>query len=56
LPGEEIVIHGMPNGLGLLGTAHLRKDWTIACIALTDDEIAEVWRVVPNGTSVEIRQ
>ncbi|HEX3102934.1 MAG TPA: L,D-transpeptidase, partial [Terriglobales bacterium] len=29
--------------------------WTDGCIAVTDQEIEEVWTLVDNGTLVEIR-
>jgi murein L,D-transpeptidase YafK len=54
-PGGAIMIHGLPNGLGALGPAHRLRDWTEGCIAVTDAEIEEIWRMVPNGTRVEIR-
>ncbi|WP_417772394.1 L,D-transpeptidase family protein [Stappia sp.] len=54
-PGGMIMIHGLPNGLGWLGSAHLRVDWTDGCIAVTDAQIEEIWRMVPNGTPIEIR-
>jgi murein L,D-transpeptidase YafK len=53
--GGDIMIHGLPNGLGFAGSLHLTRDWTEGCIAVTDSEIEELWRVVPNGTVVEIR-
>jgi murein L,D-transpeptidase YafK len=54
-PGGAIFIHGLPNGFGGIGKAHLRRDWTAGCIALTNEEIEELWRVVPIGTRIEIR-
>ncbi len=54
-PGGDIMIHGLPKGMGAIGKAHLLKDWTQGCIAVTNDEIEEIWRVVPNGTQVVIR-
>jgi murein L,D-transpeptidase YafK len=54
-PGSDILIHGLPNGQGSIGKAHLQSDWTWGCIAVTDEEIEEIWRLVPNGTVVEIR-
>jgi murein L,D-transpeptidase YafK len=54
-PGGDIMIHGITNGFGRLGAAHRRVDWTIGCIAVTDQEIEEIWAAVPNGTAVEIR-
>ncbi len=31
------------------------RDWTLGCIAVTDSEIEEIWRLVPDGCGVEIR-
>lgn len=52
--GGDIMIHGIRNGLGWIGELHLMLDWTQGCIAVTNQEIEEIWRVVPNGTPVEI--
>lgn len=54
-PGGEIMIHGIRNGLGWLGTLQRRVDWTKGCIAVTDREMDEIWSVVPDGTPIEIR-
>jgi murein L,D-transpeptidase YafK len=53
-PGGDIMIHGLMNGTGWLGKAHLLRDWTLGCIALTNEEIDEIWRMAPDGTTVEI--
>jgi len=53
--GSDIMIHGIRNGLGWIGAFHRWKDWTIGCIALTDEGIEELWRVTPDGTTIEIR-
>jgi len=54
-PGGAIMIHGLRNGMGLLGVSHRLYDWTLGCVAVTDDEIDEIWDFVPVGTPVEIR-
>lgn len=54
-PGGDIMIHGLPNGRREVGAFHRTKDWTNGCIALTDEEIEEIWRAVPVGTPVEIK-
>ena len=53
--GFDIMIHGLPNGQGWMGAVHRQKDWTAGCVAVTDEEIEELWRVTPDGTTVEIR-
>jgi murein L,D-transpeptidase YafK len=54
-PGGSIMIHGLPNGKGWIGSAHRLYDWTLGCIAVTDEEIDEIFKLVPVGTPVEIR-
>lgn len=54
-PGGAVMIHGLPNGKGWLGASHRLYDWTLGCVAVTDDEIDEIWNLVPVGTPVEIR-
>jgi murein L,D-transpeptidase YafK len=53
--GSDIMIHGLPNERSWIGAFHRRRDWTAGCIALTNEEIEELWRVTPDGTPVEIR-
>jgi murein L,D-transpeptidase YafK len=54
-PGGLVMIHGLPNGYGHVGRFHRLRDWTLGCIAVTNREIEEIWRVVPDGTPIEIR-
>ena len=53
-PGGSIMIHGLPTYLTPAEQRQLNKDWTAGCIALTDPEIEEVWRLVDDGTEVDI--
>jgi murein L,D-transpeptidase YafK len=52
-PGGDIFIHGAPNWWLLPGQPP--GDWTRGCIAVTKAEIEEIWRLVPDGTPIEIR-
>ncbi|MEA2339897.1 MAG: hypothetical protein QOE82_3904 [Thermoanaerobaculia bacterium] len=54
-PGGEIMIHGTPNRWRGLRVIFQHTDWTAGCIAVSDTEIEEIWKLVPNGTVVEIR-
>jgi murein L,D-transpeptidase YafK len=54
-PGGDIFIHGLPPEWAWLGAAHRAKDWTAGCVAVTNTEIEEIWKMVPVGTPVEIR-
>ncbi len=54
-PGGLIKIHGIKNGFGALGEAIQLKDWTAGCIAVTNDEMEELYNSVPIGTPIEIK-
>lgn len=54
-PGGMIMIHGQPNGFGWAAWMIQWFDWTDGCIAVTDDEMDEIWDMVGNGTPIEIR-
>jgi murein L,D-transpeptidase YafK len=53
--GSDIMIHGLPNGRGWIGRFHRRNDWTAGCVAVTDFEIEEIYRAVPDGTPIDLR-
>lgn len=48
-PGGDIFIHGRGNPV-----ESLIRDWTWGCIAVTNDEIEEIYAMVRNGTPVAI--
>ena len=50
-PGGAIFIHGQPNSLR---SGRVAGDWTDGCIALSNAQIEELWRLVPDGTPIEI--
>jgi murein L,D-transpeptidase YafK len=54
-PGGDIMIHGIRNRLGWLGRMHRWVNWTDGCVAVTNREMDEIWRAVPDGTPIEIR-
>lgn len=56
LPGGDIMIHGIRNHMEWIGTAHRLFDWTKGCVAVTNPEIEEIFRIVPDGTPVEIKK
>ena len=53
-PGGAIMIHGIGKEFGWLGSKHVLTDWTDGCIAVTNEEIEEIWRLVPLNTPIEI--
>jgi tetratricopeptide (TPR) repeat protein len=54
-PGGNIMIHGIKNGFSWVGDSHADIDWTKGCIAVSDEEIEEIFTLTPIGTVVEIR-
>ena len=46
---------GVPDGERWVGAAQRFYDWTNGCIAVTDDEMDEIWELVDDGTPIEIR-
>jgi len=52
-PGGAIFLHGQPNGLP--ENRRMLRDWTDGCIALTNAEIRLLWKMIPDGTAIEIR-
>ena len=53
-PGGDVMIHGIKNGFSPVGASHAQSDWTQGCIAVTNQEMEEIYKLVPNGTMVEI--
>ncbi len=53
-PGGDIKIHGIMNGFGFLGKFQRWYDWTEGCIALTNEEIDELYYSVEINTKVSI--
>jgi len=54
-PGGDVFVHGLPKGYGFVGASHRLKDWTDGCVAVTNEEIDEIWQAVADGTPIEIR-
>jgi murein L,D-transpeptidase YafK len=53
-PGGNIMIHGLSQNLQSKGKWHAMKDWTLGCIAVTNDEIEELFNLAEVGTEVVI--
>lgn len=53
-PGGSIMIHGLPTGVGDMAFAYLGLDWTNGCIAVSNEEMDEIWQLVADGTPIRI--
>jgi murein L,D-transpeptidase YafK len=52
--GGYIMIHGQKNGFGWLSPLTQRFDWTQGCIAVSNEEMREIWRSIDTPTAIEI--
>lgn len=52
--GGDVKIHGLRNNTGFIGKYHRWYDWTLGCIAVTDEEMDELYDAVKIGTQIEI--
>jgi murein L,D-transpeptidase YafK len=53
--GGDVMIHGLPKGYESFGAKHREWDWTEGCVAVTNEEIEEIWRAIPDGTPIQIK-
>jgi murein L,D-transpeptidase YafK len=53
-PGGDIMIHGLPAKYAWVGALHRQTDWTDGCVAVTNAEIEEIFKLVPVGTPIDI--
>jgi murein L,D-transpeptidase YafK len=52
--GGDIKIHGLKNGLGFIGRFQSWMDWTDGCMAVTNEEMDDLYRHVKIGTPIII--
>ncbi len=53
-PGGDVKIHSLKNGHGYIGKFHRLRDWTNGCIAVTDQEMDELYAHTALGATIEI--
>lgn len=53
--GGDVMIHGLPDRFKSYGESQADNDWTEGCIALSDQQMDEIWRDVPVGTPILIK-
>ena len=54
-PGSLIELHGIMPKLAWVGRLHNLIDYTRGCIAVTNEEMDELWRAVKVGTPIHIK-
>jgi len=55
-PGGKIMIHGQPNGNGHLAKVTQQYDWTSGCIAVTNQDMDEIWQLIEENTPITIEK
>lgn len=53
-PGNNIMIHGLPNTPLHSSDEYLRGDWTDGCIAVSNSAMIDIWLSVPDDTPITI--
>jgi murein L,D-transpeptidase YafK len=54
-PGGQIMIHGLPNAPSREDAAYVGLDWTDGCIAVTNSDMVDLWRLISVSMPIEIR-
>lgn len=54
-PGGMIMIHGMPNEPNHEEAMYEGWDWTDGCIAVSNSDMVDLWRLIVVATPIEIR-
>lgn len=54
-PGGAIMIHGLPNIPRYSREQYLTNDWTDGCIAVSNEDMLEIWLLTEPDTPIEIR-
>lgn len=54
--GGDIKIHGLPNGFNMAKPLFdIYGDWTEGCIAVSNENMAELYEIIDIGTKIEIK-
>ena len=53
-PGGDLAIHGLPTRDKEEAWDYIERDWTDGCIAVTNDQMEEIWHLVDIGIPIEI--
>ncbi|HTR26304.1 MAG TPA: L,D-transpeptidase family protein [Terriglobales bacterium] len=54
-PGGDIMLHGLPKAYAWVGKERTLHDWTDGCVAVTNQEMDELWNLIRIGTPIDIK-
>lgn len=49
------MLHGLPKDYAWVGKTQTLHDWTDGCVAVTNEEIDEIWKLVRIASPIEIK-
>ena len=55
-PGGQIMIHGVPNKGYDKNYHNSKNDWTEGCIAISNQQIFRLWKIISVGTPILIKK
>ncbi|HUF74512.1 MAG TPA: L,D-transpeptidase family protein, partial [Gammaproteobacteria bacterium] len=53
-PGGQIMIHGLPNDPKFDEASYKELDWTDGCIAVSNSDMVDLWRLITVSMPIEI--
>jgi murein L,D-transpeptidase YafK len=53
-PGGDIMLHALPKEYSWAGKMQALYDWTDGCIAISDEEMDELWTLIKVPTPIDI--
>lgn len=53
-PGGKIMIHGQPNRPNRTPEYYRTRDWTNGCIAVSNEDMVDIWLMTPDNTPIQI--
>jgi murein L,D-transpeptidase YafK len=53
--GGDVMVHGLPAHAADLASTHWQDDWTEGCVAISNQQMDELWHAVADGTPIRIK-
>jgi len=53
--GGDVMVHGLAPEFADQGATHWKNDWTEGCVAISNEQMMEMWDAVADGTPIRIK-
>lgn len=53
--GGDVMVHGLAPEFADQGATHWKNDWTEGCVAISNEQMMEMWDAVLDGTPIRIK-